>query len=425
MAVCYLNASYDKKYKCNYEIKESIIEVEVEYPIFDEIEPQNGMRFFGPETEFKTRDILICDYANKRNYLLKDAFYAGFSNVYGNPDDGSHTKFQTHIFFEHEDFYQLCKLPETPKIKKIRISSETLNNLIGYSKIKQIKTDDEYIIKLPKSKIEEVCIDHNNIRKIKTMGGWNSLFPNKHHNINIEFNGYIELELAKRANYDSIHEFINELIIFMQLYYPDKFVIDDIYVMVDDNYYKLFTYRMRTKYRERHVKKTVNEELLKFLSKCYTSIPYRNSKQDIRNIPYIVMNTNRSIEDIFLTRYRFIECYYKKQQIPNIRKTFMTYSITEHYAVKHSLAEGQIENYAQEIICLRNHFVHSGYYIKNSSLKISFDRLNRKKNPKDYTVTNIDFNWIYERAKILYEIALDIIFSKMLGYKEYEFMEYF
>lgn len=91
----------------------------------------------------------------------------------------------------------------------------------------------------------------------------------------------------------------------------------------------------------------------------------------------------------------------------------------------YTLSEDEIEKYAKEIICLRNHYVHSGYFIKNSSLRISFDKVNGKKNPKDYTVNDVDVYWIYDRTKILYEIAIDIIFNKMLGYTDYKFKKCF
>lgn len=48
-----------------------------------------------------------------------------------------------------------------------------------------------------------------------------------------------------------------------------------------------------------------------------------------------------------------------------------------------------------------------------------------RKIPKDYTVSNLDISWIYERTKILYRITLDIIFRKMLGYDNYKFEKHF
>lgn len=176
---------------------------------------------------------------------------------------------------------------------------------------------------------------------------------------------------------------------------------------------------MEMKYNKKYVNKTVDDNLLNFLKRCYTVIPYRNSTAEIRNIPYVVLKTSHSIEDNFLTFYRFIECYYKKTH-PNAQKNFISLGLLEHYSSQHSLSEDQIEKYTKEIIRLRNHYVHSGYYIKNSSLRISFG----KGDPKNYTA-NADFYWIYERAKILYEVTVNIIFIDMLGYNTHQFKKHF
>ena len=66
--------------------------------------------------------------------------------------------------------------------------------------------------------------------------------------------------------------------------------------------------------------------------------------------------------------------------------------------------------------------MHSGYYIKNNSLKITFKDLDEKTSKlKNYTLNNVDVKWIYERTKILYKIVIDIIFKNMLGYEKYKF----
>lgn len=43
------------------------------------------------------------------------------------------------------------------------------------------------------------------------------------------------------------------------------------------------------------------------------------------------------------------------------------------------------------------------------------------KKRKQLDLNNIDVKWIYERTKILYSIAIDIIFKNMLGYEKYKF----
>lgn len=422
MPVCFFDDDYNRKYNCEYEIVDNFIEVTVDYDIGDEIEGINGVKVFGNNTEYAERDVLIVDYENKKNFLLKKAYYTGHTNVYGSPDGGSKTKFQTQVYFLHRDFNKLVELKENPKVKKIKIYSPIINDCIGFPSLTTRDNAEEYIISLNKNKTPmNVEINSNYIKNIAVDDTWTSTRSSKNSNVVIDLGGYIELELTKKINYEDVSSFINELAIYLQLYKPDKFYINKIQVLVDEIYYELVIPYIEGKYKQKPVKNSVDISLLEFLRTCYTKIPYRKSKTEIRNIPYIVLNGSKHIEENFLMFYRFIECYYKKQSIQNISKKFVSYSIDKHYTKRFSLSEEEIEKYSQEIICLRNHYVHSGYYFKNSTLRISFDRINRRKNPKDYVVNNVDIEWIYDRTKVLYYVAIDIIFSNMLGHDEYEY----
>lgn len=424
MAVCYFNSDFKKKYDCEYEIENGSIKIIVEYDIMDEIEAVNGVKTYGGSTEFAERDILIVDFQTKKNYLAKECYYAGANRVFATLDSGAKTTFRSRIFFSHEDVEKLANLPVTPKAKSIKVFSKSILDWIGYPSLSKETTDDSLEIKLSRTyRGISVPLNANYIKQITVSDDWNSLRNSNERNITIDFSGYIEIELTKRVNYDKISEFVNELLIYMQLYSPDRFLIDKIFVLVDDTYYAISIPLMEINHKDKYVEKTVDESLLDFLKKCYTSIPYRNSKTEIRNIPFIVLKTTRNIEDNFLMFYRFIECYYKKKH-PEGRTKFISISFSQHYN-QNGLTEEQIEKYIQEIICLRNHYVHSGYYIKNSSLRIAFDKIGRRRNPKDYTVNNVDINWVYERTRILYRIAVDIIYKDMLGYSEHRFRKHF
>lgn len=116
----------------------------------------------------------------------------------------------------------------------------------------------------------------------------------------------------------------------------------------------------------------------------------------------------------------------QKQNKKGIANMFIRYSIENNYKKVTEMNSDEIENLSQEIISLRNHYVHSGYYIKNKSLKITFKNIDETTpNPKNYTVNNVDVKWIYERTKILYDVVLDILFSNMLNYKNYKFNKHF
>lgn len=427
MAVCFFTNDYDTRYNCEYEVKGKGIEVTVDYDINDEIPLINGIRTYGSNTKFNDRDILIIDYKNRKNYLLKDAYYRGQSEVWGTPDGGAKTKFYSYWYFLHANFDKLCELKKTPKVNKIKIYSNLVNEFIGYPSLLTLTNDDEYAINLKKdSQSKTIEINKHNIKNVIIGDCWYGKHNGKDHSIDIKLNGYIELELNKRVNYKEVYDYVYELIIFIQLLVPEMFNIPRISVYVDDIQYGLYVPLEDRTYKVGSVQTTVKDDILHFLKKCYDLIPYRKSKTEVRNIPYIVLNTYRGLENNFLMFYRFIECYYKKQNKKGIANMFIRYSIENNYKKVTEMNSDEIENLSQEIISLRNHYVHSGYYIKNKSLKITFKNIDETTpNPKNYTVNNVDVKWIYERTKILYDVVLDILFSNMLNYKNYKFNKHF
>ncbi len=427
MAVCFFNNDYENKYSCEYDIKQNGIEVIVDYEIDDEIESDsNGVKSFGINTKFNERDILIIDYKNKINYLLKEACYNGHSEVSGTPDDSYKTKFFSNYYFKDKNYDKLANLKSNPKIKKIKVYSNIINEFIGHPSLYEESLNDELVIKLKKNTIKQnISIEKNNIKNLVISDDWSHVHSYKNNDIKIKLNGYVEIEVSRRINYYDVYDYIRELMVYIQLLRPDKMIINKISVCIDDVYYEYCLPIKELKYNDSYVEKSTNDNFLIFLPKCYDLIPLRNSKTEVRNIPYIIFNTSRSLEDNFLTFYRFIECYYKKQKIKGIVNNFISYSLENNYKKSKVMTECEKEKLCQEIISLRNHYTHSGYYIKNHSLKIKFKKIGKKANPKNYTENNVDFDWIYKKTKILYDIVIDIIFRNMLEIEDYNFKRHF
>ena len=107
MAVCYMDGNYKISYPCTYEIREDLLEIKAEYEIEEEIEAVNGVKIWTSSMEFRKRDILLVDVQNKKNYLLKNAWYAGNSAAYNSLDGGVFTTFQSNVYFEHRDAERL------------------------------------------------------------------------------------------------------------------------------------------------------------------------------------------------------------------------------------------------------------------------------------------------------------------------------
>ena len=426
MSICYFNNNYDKKFDCMYEVKTDGIEVVVNYDINDELPETNGVRTFTSNTKFNKRDILIIDHQTKMNYLLKQAYYSGHSEIYATPDCGIKTRFFSRTYFYDKDYEKLCNITNKNNISEIRVYSDVINDIIGHPSICKEKNDDMYIIKLKKKPEKKIVnINKNNIKHLTISDDWISEYSHKNNEINIKLSGYIEIDTKNNIDYTDVYSYLNELIIYFQLLKPNKFKIDKIMVKVDKQYRGLFIPIRELNYKNSYIDNSVKDSLEDFLFNCYNSIPYRNSKNEIRNIPYIILYTSRNLEDNFLMFYRFIECYYKKQSIENIKKTFIEYSIKNNYKENMKLNDEEFENLVYEIISLRNHYVHEGYYIKDKKLYISFPKVEDKPNPKNYIAKDVDAKWIYERTNILYKIVIDIIFNNMLNYKDYKFNKQF
>lgn len=419
MAVCYFDYNYKTKYNCEYEKTDDGIEVTLDYDVMEEIPTVNGVRSFGKNTEIKDRDILIIDNKSKMNYLLKKAYCIGTSVVWGTPDGGSKTKFLSNNYLYNADYEKLSSLDEKIQLSKIRIYSKLINKIIGTPSLFEDTIENEFIIKLQKkANVKNIEIKANNIKQILISDDWKHIHDYKKGNINIDLNGYIEIELEKDIDYEDIYEYITELEVFLQLLQPNRLDINKIMIYVEDKYYGINIPKRELTYKDKKIKNTVEDDILNFLEKCYKIIPYRNSKSEIRNISHVILNESRNLEDNFLMMYRFVECYYKN----NGEKDFISYGLQNNY--KETL-NCSIEDMTAKIISLRNHYVHNGYYIDNERLEICYKKKNKKKNPKDYIENNVNFEWIYEKTEILYKIVIDIILYSMLGYSKYNFDKHF
>ena len=413
MPICFFNSDYGHRFRCEYDVRPESIKVDVEYNIGKELETEDGFINWSSEEEFNDRDILIVDSESKAAYLLKNASYSGMSSRYGTLDGKEITSFVANTYFKDSSPKRLMNLYPTPKIKRIRLYSPLIAGYLRHPSVQVIDTMESHSFVLSKKRQDkEILIENNNVNRVSIGDSWSSKYIQSA--ITIELNAFVEIELRRRVDYTDIWEYIYEMMIYMQLFCPGKFIIDKIIAEVEGENYELYVPLHYPEYKERRDYSTTIG-LLDFLKICYLKIPYRKGKNDIRNIPYIVMNTYRSIEDNFLMLYRFVECFYKRN---GITKLFIAQCFNEHLHNVQEFTDNQIKHYTQEIISLRNHYVHSGYYIKNSCLKIKFGK--DEKGAQNYTA-KVDVNWIYERTRLLYSMVIDIIFKAMLGVEEYNY----
>lgn len=417
MAVCFFNNDLNNRYRCTYDITKDSVTVSVEYDIYDEIPITNGFRAIG-NNSFESRDILIADSDNSKFYLLKDAYYAGNNNRYALLDNKSVTIFKSGIYFSHGKYDKLTSLPETPKCSSIRLFSKDFITIVGnYSYKKKISEDALIITLKKKNEPLDFDISTSKIKKILFNDWWEQNEDWKTGKVVVDITPYVEIQFNRRHNYNDIHKFVYEFEIYMQLFTKGGFKVDDIWVNIDDSFYKFRCHTREFEYKERK-NYVVSDSMASFLKKCYTNINYAyTTKMWLRNIPYAIGITSRNIEDSFLLYYKFVECFYKSKNEKGVSRRFIAKAIEENYTCE-NYTEDELVCLSREIACLRNHYVHSGYFIKNNKLKIS--------KPKDDTafqeyVADANFNWLFERTDILRKISIDIIYKEILGYDKYSY----
>ena len=160
-----------------------------------------------------------------------------------------------------------------------------------------------------------------------------------------------------------------------------------------------------------------NNSIEDYLENCYRNMPIRGNNSVNRNIPYVLFGNSRNIEDSYLLYYRFIECFYKKK---NYQSNFISKALKDSKNIYlKNFREEEIDNIVQEIVCLRNQYVHSGYHINGGNLKV------KSKDGKINYNAKVDFNWIYKRTKLLYYVVIDIIYKQILKINKYNYNKHF
>ena len=156
-------------------------------------------------------------------------------------------------------------------------------------------------------------MNSNNIKRLSIGDEWDCKRNWQENSICINLKGYIELEVENSIEFNELYKYVLELVIYMQLFKPNKFQINKMMICVKEKYYYFYMPIKEMNYTKRYIQNSVDDSLLIFLEKSYKKISYRETKDILGNISYIIFNNSRNIEDNFLMLYRFVECYYKKK----------------------------------------------------------------------------------------------------------------
>ena len=516
--VCYKHlAGEDKLFlPCEYEILENgEIEVKVEcYALTLEIENQCdedgqecfvfGCYFFN---QFERRDIFIFD--GDKSFLLKKArairFPIIFSAIeYFISDNGAMSSADS-----------LFKFFSKTKVKSIKIFAKTLNDFKGkdiifrdtsyfkenypkiFDKLKDktyLKTFEQYkhreifvrynscLVEVSYIFKESVNINKNNISKISVQIDNSPDSPSK-------YGVYIQIDLDEAVDpykayddvgTDKVYDYLEEIAIYFQLFFPSKIEIDHVYTILedvdqevdtiiddvrhevkiieDDNCFEFVTVDLQNFYdRVAMFNKsslsafspTITGNILDFLKTCYDKIAYRTCDNYLRDIKHFIFEPSLLIENWFLCCFKFIEKFYRnlsnRREI--IKKAIKEYDgdqnkediflycfkFTEKYyedlknnyklikrAIEEYYYEKDNESYGHKIIeKMREKYDDYADYIvklRNHYVHEGYHL------PKSGKLKEISLPDVYnDFLRLLQRIAMNIIFKSILGYESHEF----
>ncbi len=421
MSICYFDNDNNTTIRCDYRIEGDQIYIDTEFDINNEIEKQNGVAIYHSGTSFRDRDITIINSKDKEYIFIIGARYNGHGVRSGTLDSAFLTSFCSNEFIVTSNYEALLDVSCEKNTDSFRIYSTELLNVIGKKSLVMSNNDSHLKLELTKIPQEiSLSVESNNIKEVSVSDYWkfHPIIPEV--NYSLRFNGYITVKLESSIDIRDVFHYIYELIIYMQLYKPNKFELNRIELRIGEYYYEYHIPILEIKITNQYVDTSVKCGFLEFIKNCYLSIPYRNSTEDIRNIKYIILNKNRSIEDNFLTYFRFVECYYKKKTKKRSNYRIIADAISQYYKSKGIIiSRKEIDKEADEITQLRNHYVHSGYYLRDGKLKI-YKKVGTS-DPVLEREVDADVSWIFDKTKLLYNTAVYIIFTKLLGYQQYKY----
>ena len=323
---------WESPFPCEYEILDNrIIEAKIDCSYFGyelkptafdtEGNPSPHIKVCGT-SPYKKRDFLIFD--NGKYFLLKNAKVDtdGFTMV---------CRAKEYFISYNVDKNRMFKFfeeIEEIKVKSIKIFAKTLN---------KFKNTDIFFK-------ESVNINKNNISKISVQIGNSPDSPN-------EFSVYIQIDLDEAVDpykayddvgTDKVYDYLEEIAIYFQLFYPSKIKIDHVYTILedvdqevdtiiddvrhevkiieDDNCFEFVTVDLQNFYdRVAMFNKsslsafspTITGNILDFLKTCYDKIAYRTCDNYLRDIKHFIFEPSLLIENWFLCCFKFIETFYR------------------------------------------------------------------------------------------------------------------
>ena len=498
---------WESPFSCEYEILDNgIIKAKIYYPYMScELEPVyiGGMLVSGTATSrvslHKKRDLLIFD--NDKCFLLK--------NAHVDSDVFTMECRATEYFISYNvDKNRMFKFFSKTKVKSIKIFAKTLDfkdkdiffpkekiPTKTFDKLKDktyLKTLERYkhreifvnynsyldLVEVSYISKESVNINKNNISKISRQIGNSPDSSNKS-------SVYIQIDLIEAVDPDKVYDYLEEIAIYFQLFWPTKIKIDHVYTILedidqevdtiiddirheakiieDDNCFEFVTFYLENFYNRvvmfntnllSAFSPTITKNILDFLKTCYDKIAYRKCDNYLREIKHFIFKPSLLIENWFLCCFKFIETFYRnlsnrreiiKKAIEEYDKKYnddqnkenifsYCFEFTEKYYKYFRNSKNLVKKAIEEYYYEKDIEPYGHKIIENATKKYGnyADCIVKLRNhyshggyylPKNFNNSKkISERDVYnDFLRVLQRIAMNIIFKSILGYESHKF----
>lgn len=365
------------------------------------------------DNKIKYRAIQIIDLRNKKFFY--SPLFMAVKEYFGIQ---SYVGFKADFYISTSKIEKINNFNEYLVIKSIKFYHPLFNQFFNSSMLKEINEKNmiTFLFTYKNSETREIKIDKNNIEKIvfgSTCG--NFTYKRNEQFLNIEINNYVEIFLIKGITYDDLYKYIKELNVIVNAYFPENLPFYKTSISTVDGLEYILTNKLLGNeksfsgpYYNFH-----KIDFIKFIEEMYKKISYRTIEDKNFFLPFDINNKHKSIEDEFIYYYRFIDFYIGKlseiegKLEPKNYKRINRF-IDENLYLFDFQDKNKINELKNEIVSLRNHYLHEGYYLKNGEFEVKIKPPYMKK---------LDYIWLYNVTKAFKRGVFKILYCNILGFE--------
>ncbi|MCI7401216.1 MAG: hypothetical protein MSH40_00840 [Christensenella sp.] len=405
MALCEVMIENDNDcYKGDYVEERNNLSIDIhDYSNFDsEIKYCNEIIY---------KSIIVKDYKN--NFFAYSPIFYNTGSTYSLD---SYESYKTSFYFSTSNIENTSEFNKNIKIKAITFYHPMLAKYFKNPCLNIEETKDYFQYKIKRTEINknEININKNNISKIVMSGSCSVSNKDQHQSININTENYIKLYLINEITYEEVLEYIHEMHIYLNAYFPIALKSYETYITTSNNKELKLVHKHLgdiKHYNKIHYS-IIKNSFFEFIEKMYLDVNYRVTQDKNKFLP-LEFKIPTSLEDKFLFYFRYIDMYIGEKLSMKEKKKASNFRRIEYFIEnnKDLFNESDLSNiyFANEINSLRNYYVHDGYYIPNNKFEVKNNKT------KILYKKDMDYNWLFDITSALKFGVYKLMYKEILG----------